>query len=113
MRLLCSATSALPIEPTTYGKNRFSTGSYGAPFYAAVGLLLVRVLPSRLAQFETNPSLKFVMSLQIQGTPTLRPLPALQLQSQLLIRLSDANEGDVTSQSLINTGTTDVPKYMK
>lgn len=51
--------------------------------------------------------------MQLQGTPTLRPLTALQLQSELAILLADPLEGDVTSQTLINTGTTDIPKLMR
>ena len=38
-----------------------------------------------------------------------RPLMALQMQSELAILLADPLEGDVTSQTLINTGTTDIP----
>lgn len=54
-----------------------------------------------------------ILCFQIQGTPVLKPLTALQLQSQLAILLVDPTEGDITSNSLINTGTTNVPKYMK
>ena len=70
--------------------------------------------------FSTKRSTKHVLItcwyfslLQLQGIPTLKPLVALRLQSQLYIRLIDPTMGDITSQALINTGITDIPKYMK
>ena len=57
VRLLCSASTVLSVQATSYGKDRYSTGSYGAPFYAAAGLLTVRFIFSffilRLGQMFT------------------------------------------------------------
>ena len=53
VRLLCSAVNPISITPTTYGKGRFSTATYGPPFNVSVGLLQVN-----LQSVQINKALK-------------------------------------------------------
>jgi hypothetical protein len=43
VRLLCSASTTIAVNATAYGRSRFNTPSYGAPFYTAAGMILVSV----------------------------------------------------------------------
>ena len=55
-----------------------------------------------------------MINVQRFGKPPIGPLTGPQLQSQLAIRLSDpSEEDDITSRSLLNIGSTYVPKCIK